>query len=563
MLKSLTVKNIALIDNAVIDFSDGLNVLTGETGAGKSLIINSLGMLKGTRAAKELIRSGEDSASVTGLFEINDKVKEKIYNLCGIECDDEIIISRTMNVDGKNNIRLNGNPIILSMLKEIGELLVNIHSQHDGTVLLNKHSHIGFLDDYGGTDIKKAHSDYLEAFNKWNEIKAELKKVLEDESDKEQRLDMLKFRVGEIEEAALKAGEDAELEERRNLLSNSRKIAEACYNAYALLYDSESENPSAYDLLYKAVKETEDVSEFDKTISDCFGELNDAMYSVSENAKILKDFCDNLNYDEQELNYIEDRLDLISSLKKKYGQSIEEIIEYYDKISLELSDIENSDEKKEQLILEEKECSHKVDELATVLTEVRKKYSLCLAEGIKRELCDLEMPQVKFEVEIHRGDYSSSGKDDVEFMICTNVGEGVKPLSKIASGGELSRIILAIKNVLYSEKTAETLIFDEVDTGVSGKIAQRIGEKLYSMAKYSQVICITHLPQMAAFNDVHFKISKSVGENRTVTNIDMLDDIASIEEIARLLGGEVLTDITRENAKELVNSSNEIKNKYI
>lgn len=562
MLKTLTVKNIALIDNALIDFSDGLNVLTGETGAGKSLIINSLGILKGNRMSKELIRSGETSASVTGLFEVNDIIREKIYDITGIECDDELLISRQITLDGKNNIRINGVPVILNMLKAVGDLLINIHSQHDGTLLLNKSSHLSFLDDFCGDDLKIITS-YREAYYRLKEIEQELSSIECDQAERERKIDILKYQADEIESASLKENEEEELNERKILISNAKKIVESCYGAYTLLYDSASDSPSAYDCLSSAIKLIDNVSEYDKGIGDALSELSDAMYSVSENARILKDFSDNLSYDERELDQIEERLELIYGLKKKYGNSISEIFEYYDKISLELSHVVNSDKRREQLIKEKEECLNNTKKLASQLSDIRKKYSHILSGSIMKELCDLEMPQVEFKVDFKEKDFGETGSDEVEFLICTNVGEGLKPLSKIASGGELSRIILAIKNVLSKEKTAETLIFDEVDTGVSGKVAQRIGEKLYSMGRFSQVISITHLPQMAAFNDEHFVIRKVVDNQRTVTEINKLSYEESLEEIARLLGGETITSVTKENAKELIDSAKSIKEKYI
>lgn len=562
MLKTLTVKNIALIDNALIDFSEGLNVLTGETGAGKSLIINSLGILKGNRTSKELIRTGESSAYVTGLFEINDTVREKIFEITGIECDDELIISRQITYDGKNNIRINGVPVILNMLKSVGDLLINIHSQHDGTVLLNKSSHLTFLDDFCGEDAGII-DEYRESYVRLKEIEESLSSIECDEAERERRLDILKYQSDEIEAAQLKENEEEELNDRKALISNARKIVESCYGAYTLLYDSASDSPSAYDSLSSAIKLIENVSEFDNSISEALSELSDVMYSVSENARILKDLSDNLSYDERELDLIEERLELIYTLKKKYGPTIEEIFAFYDRISLELSEIVNYDKRKEQLLKDREVCLNNTKKLAVKLSDIRKKHSLKLSERIMNELCDLEMPQVEFKVDFKEKDFGENGIDDVEFLICTNIGEGLKPLSKIASGGELSRIILAIKNVLSKEKNAETLIFDEVDTGVSGKVAQRIGEKLYSMGRFSQILCITHLPQMAAFNDEHFVIRKVVDNQRTVTEINKLSSDESINEIARLLGGEMITDITKENAKELINSANNTKQKYI
>lgn len=562
MLTHLSIKNIAVIDNAQIDFADGFNILTGETGAGKSIIINSLNILSGYRASKELIRSGEQSARVDGIFTVTDEIKTEISNLIGIEAEDnEILISREFNLDGKNSVRINGSPVTLSMLKEIGPLLVNIHGQHDSASLLSKKSHMGFLDEFGGEKLLTALKEYTEAYTEYKEVKAELEKLDTDETEKERRMDLLKYQIEEIEVANLLPDEEDELSERRNFLANAQKISENCLAAFDKLYDGEETGNSAHDLIWEAVKLIEQITEFSSETDNICKELTDMTYIISDHSHTLKKLADSLECNDYELNEIEERLDLIYNLKRKYGTSIPGILKYLEKIKKEYGEIEDSDEKIKDLTQKLKNLELKRLEKAEALSLIRKNSAKTLSERVCKELCELEMAKTVFEVKISDSIFSPSGKDDVEFLISTNPGELPKPLSKIASGGELSRIILAIKSVITGSGNGKTLIFDEVDTGVSGKTAQKIGEKLYRMTNSAQVICITHLAQIASLADKHFLIEKSSENGRTRTQITPIDGGGRVNEIARIIGGEVITDLTKENAKEQLLLAGDIKKK--
>lgn len=558
MLKFLRVENIAVIEKCEINFSGGFQVLTGETGAGKSVIINSLAVLCGERASKELIRSGTNVAKVEGVFDADDRIKKEIYDILGIEIeDDDIIISREISVDGKNNIRLNGSFLTLSMLKQIGHLFVSIHGQHEGAELLNKKTHVEHLDAFGGEKLKNTLEEYESIHSAFLEVSKKAESLKMDEQEKERRTDILKYQIEEIEVADLKADEETELNDRRMVLANAQKIAENAQGAYSYLYEGNETSSSAYDTIWQAIKLIEQIREYDKRLDELCSSLTDSAYVISDAARDIKQHFESMNYDPYELGNIEERLDNIFVLKRKYGNSIAEILEYLEKIRAELDEIENNDE--EIRVLNEKKHKLEIKRMETgeKLTMLRKIYAKKLSECILNELCDLDMKKVVFDVDITDSDYGKNGKDNVEFMISTNPGEMPRPLAKVASGGELSRIILSIKTVLALDN--KTLIFDEVDTGVSGRTAQKIAEKLCSISKGAQVICITHLPQIASFADNHFYIAKTESDDRTKTTITQLDEEGKVNEIARLLGGEKITDVTKENAKELIENAKELK----
>ena len=560
MIRQLMIKNIAVIDSADIEFDKGFNVLTGETGAGKSIIIDSLNMLKGERASKNIIRNGENSAKVSAILSVGEEAAKEIYDATGIQADDgELLISREITLDGKNNIRVNGAPVTLSMLKIIGESLITIHGQHDNTSLLSKKTHIVFLDRFARTEneldaYKLAHRAYKETEQKLDEL-------CTDSQDKARRADMLRFQADEIAGAMLSPGEDTELEERKNILENARSIADSVNKAYALMYDSGDYGQSAYDMLWNGIDELEDAADIDKTLGEIHTSLKDAGYTIEDSLRRLKRYIDNISFDREGLDEIEDRLDLIFNLKRKYGNTIEDILSYYDKISAELDNIDNSEELTKHLEEDLKKYEKQRLLAAQKLTKARQKAGADLSELIEKELADLDMSKVKISVRITPCDYREDGADDVEFLICTNIGEDFKPLAKIASGGELSRIMLAIKSVLAHCETPDTLIFDEVDTGVSGHAAQSLGAKLCHMSNKAQVLCITHLPQIAAMAHEHYLIEKNVVNHRTVTSVTKLDTEQRTDELARTLGGAVITDITRQNARELLSQAEEFKNK--
>ena len=553
MLSSLFIKNIAVIENAQIEFEKGFNILTGETGAGKSIIIDSLNILKGERVSRELIRSGEQKARVDGVFTVDAETQRYLSDEYGVEAEEgQVVISREITADGKNNIRINGIPQIASVLKEIGEVLVTIHGQHDNTSLLAKKTHLNLLDNFAGDDLFETLSDYKKIYNELKEKNALLLSLQTDEQEKTRRLDMLTFQIDEIESASLTVGEDDELIEKKAFLENAGKIAEKTQSAYFYLFEGNDMQRSANDSLWDGIGELGDVAEYDAGLKKLHEELSDLGYEISDKMRTLRKYIDSLTCEPYELEEVEDRLDLIYNLKRKYGSTIELVLKYLQDARAESESIIHSDEAAEKLSYEIEKLSAKQEELGNKLTAVRKKAGDTISKLIESELAQLNMEKVRFRVKITDGDYSSNGKDDIEFLICTNVGEDFKPLTKIASGGELSRIMLAIKSVLSASENSKVLVFDEIDTGVSGSAAQKIGEKLRAISSDNQVICITHLPQIAALAKNHYLIEKSVDNGRTKTSVTLLEGEERVKELARTLGGAKVSDITLANARELL-----------
>lgn len=553
MLNRLFIKNIAVIESAEIEFGAGFNILTGETGAGKSIIIDSLNMLKGERTGKDIIRSGEQKARVDGVFSVDDKTAHIIEEEFGVEiADGELVVSREINTDGKNNIRVNGMPVIGAVLKEIGAYLVNIHGQHDNTSLLSKKTHLSLLDCASGDAVYDALNEYKAVYQELAEKQAQIDSVKTDEQEKIRRLDMLNFQIDEIEAAALEIGEDDELNERRSFLENAAKIAENTAKSYLLLYDGDDTQKSANDLLWESIGFLGEVCEYDGQLKNIHDEISDLAYEISDKIRSLRKYSDTLTYDPHELHQLEDRLDLIYNLKRKYGATIELVLKYLADAKKEADSIIRSDEIEKELSAEIERLKILRGELADKLTAIRTENGKKLCLGVEQQLKDLDMSKVRFTVKIEPAEFTASGADDVEFLICTNVGEDFKPLTKIASGGELSRIMLAIKNVLTGDELFKTLVFDEIDTGVSGYAAQKIGEKLRAVSQKSQVICVTHLPQIAALAEDHYLIEKNVQGGRTLTAVKHLSPDERVYELARTLGGSTVTDITLANAKELL-----------
>ncbi|MBR2477217.1 MAG: DNA repair protein RecN [Clostridia bacterium] len=556
MLNRLFIKNIAVIESAEIEFRNGFNILTGETGAGKSIIIDSVNILKGERASKDLIRSGEQKARVDGVFTIDVDTQRFLSDEYGIEAEDgQILISREITADGKNNIRINGMPTIGSVLKEVGANLVTIHGQHDNTSLLAKKTHLALLDGAAGDDVANTLLEYKTVYDEIKKKETELDSIETDEQEKTRRLDMLSFQIDEIEGAMLEVGEDDELFERKAFLENAGKIAENTQEAYAFLYDGDQSGKSANDMLWDGINALGQVAEYDAELKKIYDELSDLGYEISDKFRNLRKYIDGLTYEPHELEEVEDRLDLIYNLKRKYGSTIELILKYLADAKVESENIIRSDERVHELKEEIEKLCKKRDDIADKLTSLRKSAGEKLSFDIETQLADLNMAKVKFTVKIEEGEYTAKGKDDVEFMICTNVGEDFKPLTKIASGGELSRIMLAIKSVLTAGENASTLVFDEIDAGVSGSAAQKIGEKLRAISLENQVICITHLPQIAALADIHFLIEKNVVNDRTLTTVKSLEGEDRVRELARTLGGATVTEVTMANARELLNQA--------
>ncbi|MGN0549666.1 MAG: DNA repair protein RecN [Acutalibacteraceae bacterium] len=547
MLTSLKIENVAIIESAAIEFGCGLNVLTGETGAGKSIVIDSINAILGERTSREIIRTGAQSAKVYAVFEdVNEKVKA-FLDENGIDCEDGVlIINRTLNRDGKNICRLNGAPVTVSMLRELGGELIDIHGQHDSQSLLSPEKHCGFVD--GFAENAELISDYREKYRRLCEIRNSLKKLTTDESSKSQRIDFLTYQIDELEKSDITPGERDELKARKALINNSQKVMESLNTAYMAL----KADGAGIDMISNAESEISNASEYMESLGEASEKITDIRYELDDIAELVRDAMSEIEFDPSELDDIEERLDLLYRLSKKYGETEEEMLDYLAKAREELDSIAFSEEKVRELQKQEKTALAEAEAAADRLTKSRKTAGERLSKAICSELEFLDMPNVRFVAKIEDIGLTENGRDSVEFLISANVGEEPKPLAKIASGGELSRIMLAIKNVLAETDGVDTMIFDEIDTGVSGRAAQKIAMKLRSASKGRQVICVTHLAQIAAQGDVHLYISKSVSDGKTYTNIKSLIEEERVSEIARIMGGMEITQLQLESAREML-----------
>ena len=549
MLNQLNIKNVAVIDKLDVSISGGLSVLTGETGAGKSIIIDSRNMILGDRASKELVRYGTEKAAVSAVFGCGGL--SEILEENDIEPEDgEIIISRTITKDGKSSARINGMPVTLAVLREIADRLINIHGQHDNQALLTPSRHIDFLDGYGRTEALLL--EYKNLYRQLRAAERELKSLETDEREKMQRMDLLEYQIKEITSAQLTDGEEEELISRREICRNAEEIRESIGEAYANLYDN-GEMQSAYDSLSIAVNALSGVSELDPKISEVYDALQNAMYAVEDGAHELSSFGETVEFDPEELDELEERLELISRLKRKYGADIPAINRFGEKAQEELDSIMMSDERAEELKKQVEDITSKLRTSAKKLSEARIAAARTLEKKIEDSLHELNMEKSKFRVLVEpENKFLENGCDRTEFMISTNPGEPLKPLVKIASGGELSRVMLAIKSILAETDSVDTLIFDEIDTGVSGKTALKIANKLSELAKTKQVICITHLPQLTAAADNHYLIEKNTDGEMASTSLRKLDDEGRAEELARIIDGGEITETAMKHAKELL-----------
>lgn len=547
MLTSLKIENVAIIESAAIEFGCGLNVLTGETGAGKSIVIDSINAILGERTSRDIIRTGAQSAKVYAVFE---DVNERVRNFLdenGIDCEDGVlIINRTLSREGKNVCRINGAPVTVSMLREIGGELIDIHGQHDNQSLLSPEKHCGFVDSFAGNaDLI---TDYREKYGRLCEIRSKLKKLTTDESSKSQRIDFLTYQIDELEKAEITIGERDELKARKSLINNSQKVIESLNIAYEAL----KADGAGIDMITDAESEIANASAYMETLGEASEKITDIRYELEDIAETVRDAMTEVDFDSSELEDIDERLDLLYRLSKKYGDTEEEMLEYLEKARAELDNIAFSEERVKELQKQEKEALAETETAACKLTESRKTAGEKLSNAICSELEFLDMPNVRFVVKCSDIGLTENGKDEIEFLISANAGEEPKPLAKIASGGELSRIMLAIKNVLAETDGVDTMIFDEIDTGVSGRAAQKIAMKLRSASKGRQVICVTHLAQIAAQGDVHLYISKSVSDGKTYTNIKSLIEEERVAEIARIMGGMEITKLQLESAREML-----------
>jgi DNA repair protein RecN (Recombination protein N) len=548
MLRTLDIENIAVIEKASVEFSNGLNVLTGETGAGKSIVVDSINAILGERTSKELVRNGCDSANITAYFEdIPSNVSKKIADM-GYEVDDDtLLLSRKISASGKSVCKINGKSATVSMLKDIGTLLVNIHGQHDSQALLNPDCQYQYIDMlFKDNSIL---TEYKTSFKELLSVRRRLKALTSNEIDKDRELELLNYQINELEDADIKIGEKDELTKRKNLISKSEAIANAL-NLAILSLDGDDDNNGVQSTINSCFNSLIAFDEA-KQISEIFNDINDKIELAKDKINAL---LDELNFDPNELEQIEERLDLLYKFSNKYGSTEEEMIEFLENAKAKKNSIVYSDEELEKLNSQYDEIFDRTVSLAQKLSDYRKEIASEFEKQVKAELEFLDMPKLQFVVSFDKGNLSSTGFDKIEFLISTNVGEPPKPLSKIASGGELSRIMLAIKNILSYNDTIGTLIFDEIDTGVSGRASQKIGLKLKSVSQNTQVICVTHSAQIASNANEHFLIQKDVVGERTYTKVTPLDFEARKRELARIMGGLEITDTLLKSAEELLNS---------
>lgn len=540
MVTTLHIKNVGIIDDLSIDLNNGFNVLTGETGAGKTLIIGSLAILAGGRFSKEMIRNGEEFSYVEANFYCPNNE---------VAVDGNIIVSREIHLNGRNSCKINGRLITVNELKEFMSKIIDIHGQHDSQLILNPMQHIIYLDKFIGKELNESVCEYIKKLEEYNKLKQELKNTYGEDQEKERRLDLLRYQYNEIEQAKLKQNEEEELQNKHKMMQNAEKLKDNLFEIDTNL------NENAIIAISNSIRSLEKIQDCGKEYSEKLSILKNSYYDIQELARDLSYMREEVDFDENERNQIENRLDLIFSLKRKYGNTITEILEFRNKIENEINKIENLDEYHNKIKIQIKNLEQELFKIANQMSNVRTKYAETLSKKINQELKDLEMPNAKFEIKINKTErFCENGIDEVEFMICTNVGEGLKPLTKIASGGEMARIMLAIKNVLADVDEVSTLVFDEIDTGISGKASKAVAEKMKSIAELHQVICITHLPSIAARGDYNYYISKQTKENKTYTTIKLLNEDETIEEIARISSGEV-TEIAKAHAKELRKAS--------
>ena len=547
MLSALHIENIAVVEQAEISFAPGFNVLSGETGAGKSIIIDAISAILGERTYREVIRTGCSKAFVSAVFSTVPPLGW--FETMHVPVQEELLIQREIFLDGRNVCRVNGQSVSVSALKALGGQLVSIHGQHDSQQLFDETKHLELLDQFAENQAE--FEAYRQAFEAAEAIARQLQKLNLDESEKLRRMETLQFQIAELEKAQLIPGEDEALEQRQKLLMNAEKLMSGLNEAVGCLYGDE-DREGASDQISLAVRHLGSIARLDDAASRLLEKVQELAYAVSDCAEELRDYRDGLNYSEDELDEIGARLDLIRRLKRKYGKSCEDMLAYLEQAKQELDDIAFADEKKARLQKQLDQATAAAREKAAVLRKTREAAAEKLAVRIRQELAELNMPRVQFTVEFTDTRLSPTGAETAAFLMSANVGEAMKPLSKVASGGELARIMLALKNVLAEQDSVGTMIFDEVDAGVSGRAAQKVAEKLRAVAKGRQVLCVTHLPQIAALAEHHLLISKSERQGRTYTQVTSLDRQGRVQELARMIGGAQITDTTLQSAAEML-----------
>ncbi|NFA61337.1 DNA repair protein RecN [Clostridium sporogenes] len=564
MLLQLNIKNFALIEELSISFDKGFNVLTGETGAGKSILIDAISYVLGGKFNRDLIRTGENKTYVEAIFSIENESTERILKEQGIDFEDILIIARETFQYGKSIAKINGKSVLLANLKEITSTLLDIHGQHENQNLLSSENHINYLDYFSEKELCPIMKKYKEKYSSLLNIENKIKELSGgNESEREKLMDFLKYQVKEIGEANLKEEEEEELDNKFLELSNAEKISKVLNNGYGLLYGGLEDESSVFDSLGYVIREMESINSIDKVTNICQS-LKDAYYMIEESIRNIGDIKDNIYYDENELDRINSRLFQISTLKKKYGTTIKEIINYKNKIEKQYEDMINSGEIIEKLNNDRKKVLSDLKEIALELHNIRVKYAEQLEIMIKKELSYVGLSKTRFKINIDLiSSFFKGGSDKIEFYVSTNPGEPLKALDKVVSGGELSRIMLALKTVFVDKDKISSVIFDEIDTGISGVVAQSVGEKMYSISHGRQVFCITHLPQIACMSDNHYYIHKEVLENKTYTKVTKLSKEDKEIEIGRMIGGSNLTDITLQNAKEIIKIANSKKEQIL
>ncbi len=559
MLSLLHIENIALIQSADIRFEPGFNVLTGETGAGKSIVIDSIGAVLGERTSRELIRTGAKSALVTAVF-------TQVPTLPWLEengfptGEEELLLQRELQGDGRNVCRIDGKLVTVAQLRELGRQLLNIHGQHDGQQLLDPASHLGYLDQFGG--CQPLLESYQEAYRKWHDIRREMDKLQMDEAERSRRVDTLNYQIQELERAQLKAGEDEELSARRTLLRSAGRLMEAVQSAeFALSGDEDRDG--ACSLIAQAEGEVQGVSSISPELSELSEKLTALRCAADDAADTLRDLSRSFDFSPGELDQVEERLDLLYRLRKKYGPTVEDMLSYLDRCRKELDQIQYADDTLARLEKDLKKAQKEAARRGEVLSQARREAAGALQARVQEELRQLDMPKVQFQTEFTpkggEAGMDETGLDEVQFLMSANLGEALKPIQKVASGGELARIMLALKNVLAEGDQIGTLVFDEVDTGVSGRAAQKVAEKMAQVARGKQVLCVTHLPQIAAMADTHFSVQKGERDGRTYTRLERLDRSQRREELARLIGGASITPSLLESAEELLRQAEQQK----
>ncbi len=551
MLSLLHIENIALIQSADIRFEPGFNVLTGETGAGKSIVIDSIGAVLGERTSRELIRTGAKSALVTAVFTQVPSLPWLSEN--GFPTgEEELLLQRELQGDGRNVCRVDGRLVTVAQLRELGRQLLNIHGQHDGQQLLEPASHLGYLDKFGR--CQPLLEEYQRAYGQWKEIRGQIDSLQMDEAERSRRVDTLNYQIGELERAGLRPGEDEELESRRKLLRSAGKLMEAVQSAdFALAGDEDREG--ACGLIADAEGEIQRVASISQELGELSEKLTALRCAADDAADLLRDLSRSFDFSPGELDQVEERLDLLYRLRKKYGPTVEDMLGFLDQCRRELDQIQYADDTLQRLEKELKKARKEALRRGEALTQQRKEAALALQQRVQEELRQLDMPKVRFETEFSAkpgAGMDETGLDEVQFLMSANLGEALKPIQKVASGGELARIMLALKNVLAEGDDIGTLVFDEVDTGVSGRAAQKVAEKMAQVARHKQVLCVTHLPQIAAMADNHFSVQKGEREGRTYTRLERLDRAGRRDELARLIGGAEITPALLESAEELL-----------